>query len=123
MALAYQDNIVNLCGHACRDCAVPSYKSRMRALVATVAAYFELDMDDLLQPSKNRRRHVTDARLIASWLLLEQFPNARLQTMAEVLGYRERSGPSHAATYLETRMEHDTELRTYIDDLRRIVAG
>lgn len=112
---------MRFCTHVCNECAQPTYKTRLREVVQQVAAYFEIDLDELLLTGTNRRRHVTDAREIACWLLLEQFPTTRLETIAEVMGYRERSGVSHAATHLEMRMETNAELRDHIANLRRIV--
>ena len=47
------------------------------------------------------------ARKVAAWMLCERFPYASVTTISRILGYRERSGASHAVAYLERRIASD----------------
>jgi len=91
----------------------------MRAIVNQVAAYYEIDAQELT--GRGRVQHVANARHVTAYLLVEMFPNSRLQAIAEVLGYKDRSGLGHAATDFEMQLETNAELREDVETLRGTV--
>lgn len=108
------------CGHPCRECAKPVYTSEMRELVGKVADYYELDPIRMTNMTY-RDRLTTEARKAAAWMLCETYPSAGLDIIAPLLGYRDRSGVSHAVRVVEKKLQRGPTMRAVIEDLRKQV--
>jgi len=112
--------LIRFCGHECLQCATPTYKTKMREVLNRVAAYYEVEPERLKR--RGGHQHVRHARLIAAYLLIELFPSTRLQGIAEVMGYKDRTGLGHAATACEHALERDADLGLDLETLRGIVS-
>jgi chromosomal replication initiation ATPase DnaA len=97
--------------------ARPTRYTALRDLIADVAAYYELPVERMTNMEWRDRRTV-EARKVAAWLLCERFPNERVSTISHLLGYRERSGASHAVADLERTIHLRPALREHLDILR-----
>ena len=114
--------LMRLCAHPCRECARPTHSLKMRDIIATVAAYFELPEEHLTR-NRNRDRRAMDGRQFAAWLMCERFPGYPQDAIGKVLGYTDRTGVSHAIATLELRMVTHRELRDDLTTLRGLVAA
>jgi len=95
----------------------------MRRIIGQVATYFEIP-PEVLTNMEWRDRETMEARRLAAWLILENFPNAQLKTISRVLGYRERSGASHAVAVLEKKLaDPNAQVHKDIRLLRELVAA
>lgn len=94
----------------------------MRALVEHVAEFYAVPIERLRNPD-NRSRSVIEARQMACWIVSETMPHLRYDAIAELVGYRERSGPSHAIASIERRLRTDDNLVAALTMLRAAVAA
>lgn len=99
--------------------ARPTKYTPLREVIADVAAYFEIPVERLTNVTWRDRRS-SDARMVAAWMLCEAFPAERVETISRLLGYRERTGASHAVTYLERRIGTDLRMRADLAALRAV---